>query len=68
MRSMEKHYAGLAERTMHLMNFGFAVTSARSGFMASVSRSHQQGLSILSSTNAHLAATRDPGLDVLLES
>lgn len=68
MWSMVKHFAELVERTMRRMNFGFAATSVRSGFMASVSRSPQQGLSILSITNAHLAATRDPDLDVCWEA
>jgi len=62
-RSMETHVAGPVERIMLLMSFGFAVTSVRSGSMGSVLRSPQQGLSILSSINAHLAPTREPGLD-----
>ncbi|PPR83466.1 hypothetical protein GOBAR_AA37252 [Gossypium barbadense] len=48
---------------MELMNSGFAVIYVRNGSMESVSRLHQQGQSILSSTNAHLAATREHGLD-----
>lgn len=63
MRSMGRHYVVLVEKTMLLMNSGFAVTSVRSGFMESVLRSPRLGLSILSSTSAHLAATREHGLD-----
>ncbi|KAF9680969.1 hypothetical protein SADUNF_Sadunf06G0176800 [Salix dunnii] len=48
---------------MPLMSSGFAVTSAKSGSMENVLRSPQRGLSILSSTNAHLAATKEHGLD-----
>jgi hypothetical protein len=60
---MERLCAVLVEKTMPLMNSGFAVTSARSGSMENVLRSPQLGLSISSSTNAHLAATREHGLD-----
>jgi hypothetical protein len=63
MRSMEIHCAVLVERIMQLMSSGFAVTFVRSGSMGSVLRSPQQGLSILSSINAHLAAIRELGLD-----
>ena len=65
MRSMERHSVGLAERTMHQMNFGFAVISARSGSMESVLKSPLQELNTSNSTNAHLAAaTSEPGLDL----
>ena len=62
-KSMERHYVVLVEKTMPLMSSGFAVTSARSGSMENVLRSPQLGLSISSSTNAHLAATKEHGLD-----
>ena len=48
---------------MQLMSSGFAVISVRSGSMGSVLRSPLQGLSILSSINARLAAIREPDLD-----
>lgn len=50
---------GHVERIMHLMSSGSAVMSVRNGSMESVSRSLLQGLSILSSTNVHHAATRE---------
>ena len=62
-KSMERHYVVLVEKTMPLMSSGFAVTSVKSGSMENVLRSPQRGLSILSSTNAHLAATKEHGLD-----
>ena len=65
MRSMERHSAGLAERTMHQMNFGFVVMSARSGSMVSVLRSPLRELNTSNNTNAHLAAaTSELGLDI----
>ncbi|XP_019059383.1 PREDICTED: PHD finger protein ALFIN-LIKE 4 isoform X1 [Tarenaya hassleriana] len=63
MKSKGRHYVGHVERTTHLMNSGSAVTSARTGSMESVSRSHQQGRNISSNINARLAATRGLGLD-----
>ena len=63
MTSMERRYVGLVERIMQLMNSGFAVISVRNGSMEGALRLHRQGQSILSSTNAHLAATREHGLD-----
>ena len=54
----------LAERIMHLMSSGFAVTYVRNGSMGSVSRSLRQGQSTLSSINVHLAATSESDPDV----
>lgn len=62
-RSMGRHCVGLVGRTMQPMSSGFAVMSVRNGSMESVLRSPQQGLSTLNSTNAHLVATRELGLD-----
>jgi hypothetical protein len=62
--SMERPCVEPVERTMHQTNFGFAVTSARSGSMASVWRLLLLGLSILSSTSAHHAPTRELALDI----
>lgn len=62
-RSMGKPCVGHVERTMHLMSFGFVVTYARSGFMASAWRSLLPGLSTSSNTNARHAATRELGLE-----
>lgn len=50
-------------KTMHQTSSGFAVTYARDGSMESVLRSLQLGLSTSSSTNARLAATREPVLN-----
>lgn len=62
--STERPCVEPVERTTHQTNFGFAVTSARSGSMASVWRLLLLGLSILSSTSAHHAATRELALDI----
>lgn len=50
-------------KTMHQMNFGFAVTYVRDGSMASVLRSLLRGLSTSSSTNAHRVLIKEHGLD-----
>lgn len=64
MTSKEKHYVGLAAKTMHLTNSGSAVTYVRYGSMGSVLKSLLLGQSISSSTSAHLAAaTREHALD-----
>lgn len=64
MTSKEKRYVGLVEKTMHLTNSGSAVTYVRYGSMESVSKSLLPGLSISSSTSAHLApAAREHALD-----
>lgn len=52
--------------TMRVMNSGFAVTLARSGSMASVSKSPLHELSTSSSTSALAAATSVPGPDGLI--
>ncbi|KAE8689079.1 PHD finger protein ALFIN-LIKE 8 [Hibiscus syriacus] len=67
MRSTERRYARLVERIMQLMNSGSAVISARNDSMGRALRLCRQGLSILSSTNAHLAATRECDLDDINE-
>lgn len=61
---MERHSAGPVEKTTRQMNSGYVVMSVRSGFMESVLRSHQLGQSTLSSTSAHLAATRELAHDI----
>lgn len=64
MMSKEKHYVVLVVKTMHLMNSGSAVTYVRYGSMGSVLKSLLPGLSISSSTSAHLApAAREHALD-----
>ena len=63
-KSMAKPYVGHVVKIMHQMNFGFAVTSVRSGSMVSVLRSPLQELSILSSTNARHAAIRELALEM----
>lgn len=66
MTSKEKHCVGLAVKTMHLMNSGSAATYVRYGSMGSVLKSLLPGLSISSSTSAHLApAARGHALDCI---
>ena len=50
--------------TIPQINFGSVVMCVKGGSMASVSRSLLRGLSISSSINAHLAATKDRVLDI----
>ena len=60
--SMGTRYVELVERTMLQTSFGSAAIYVNDGFMESALRSHLQGLSTLSSTNAPLvAATNEHG-------
>ena len=59
MTNMGRRCVEHEEITMHLMSSGSAVTSVRSGSMASVLRLPQRRLSILSITSVHPAATKE---------
>lgn len=60
MKSMERHCVGHVERTMHLMtSSGLVVTFVRGGFMGNVWGLPLRRLRVSSSTNVHLAATRE---------
>lgn len=60
MKSREVHCVALAVPTTVQMNSGFVVMCVSAGSMASVSRLHQPGLSISSSTSALIVAPKGP--------
>jgi hypothetical protein len=60
MRNREVHCVALVVPIMVQMSSGFVVMCVSAGFMASVSRSHQPGLSISSSTSALIVAQKGP--------